>query len=89
MTELLLDAVRVACIFGGVMTVVPILVLAERRIAAAIQNRIGPNRVGPQGLLQPLADVVKLLFKEEMYPHRADKILFSLGPFLAFAPAAI
>jgi NADH-quinone oxidoreductase subunit H len=50
---------------------------------------VGPNRVGPGGLLQPVADVVKLLFKEEIVPARADKVLYSLGPLLAFAPAAI
>ena len=71
------------------MTLVPMLVLAERRISAVIQNRVGPNRVGPMGLLQPLADVIKLLFKEDVMPNRADRVLYSLGPFLAFAPAAI
>jgi NADH-quinone oxidoreductase subunit H len=86
---ILMDALRAVLIFGGIMTLVPMLVLAERRIAAAIQNRIGPNRVGPLGLLQPLADVIKLLFKEDITPNRADRILFSLAPFLAFAPAAI
>ena len=86
---ILMDALRAVLIFGGIMTLVPMLVLAERRIAAVIQNRIGPNRVGPLGLLQPLADVIKLLFKEDITPNRADKILFSLAPFLAFAPAAI
>ena len=86
---ILMDALRAVLIFGGIMTLVPMLVLAERRISAAIQNRVGPNRVGPMGLLQPLADVIKLLFKEEITPNRADRILFSLAPFLAFAPAAI
>ena len=86
---ILLDVLRVIIIFTGLMTLVPMLVLAERRIAAAIQNRVGPNRVGPMGLLQPLADVIKLLFKEDILPNRADRILYSLGPFLAFAPAAI
>ena len=86
---ILMDALRAVLIFGGIMTLVPMLVLAERRIAAVIQNRIGPNRVGPLGLLQPLADVIKLLFKEDITPNRADRILFSLAPFLAFAPAAI
>ena len=71
------------------MTLAPMLVMAERRICAAIQNRVGPNRVGPMGLLQPLADVIKLLFKEEIIPDRADRTLFSLAPLLAFAPAAI
>jgi NADH-quinone oxidoreductase subunit H len=79
--------VRAVVIFGAVMTLVPMLVLAERRIAAWIQNRVGPNRVGPQGLLQPLADIVKLAFKEEIIPARADRVLYMLGPFLAFAPA--
>jgi NADH-quinone oxidoreductase subunit H len=87
--EVFLDALRVALIFGGLMSLVPLLVLAERRIAAAIQNRVGPNRVGPQGLLQPLADVLKLLFKEEVYPEQADKVLYTLGPLLAFVPAAL
>jgi len=86
---ILMDAVRAVAIFGGIMTLAPMLVMAERRICAAIQNRIGPNRVGPMGLLQPLADVIKLLFKEDVIPNRADRVLYSLGPFLAFAPAAI
>ena len=86
---ILMGAVRAAAIFGGIMTLAPMLVMAERRICAAIQNRIGPNRVGPMGLLQPLADVIKLLFKEDVMPNRADRVLYSLGPFLAFAPAAI
>ncbi len=86
---ILMGAVRAVAIFGGIMTLAPMLVMAERRICAAIQNRIGPNRVGPMGLLQPLADVIKLLFKEDIIPDRADRTLFSLAPLLAFAPAAI
>ena len=86
---ILMDAVRAVAIFGGIMTLAPMLVMAARRICAAIQNRVGPNRVGPMGLLQPLADVIKLLFKEEIIPDRADRTLFSLAPLLAFAPAAI
>ena len=86
---ILMGAVRAVAIFGGIMTLAPMLVMAERRICAAIQNRIGPNRGGPMGLLQPLADVIKLLFKEDIIPDRADRTLFSLAPLLAFAPAAI
>ena len=86
---ILMGAVRAVAIFGGIMTLAPMLVMAERRLCAAIQNRVGPNRVGPMGLLQPLADVIKLLFKEEIIPDRADRTLFSLAPLLAFAPAAI
>jgi len=87
--DIAIDTFRVAAIFGAVMSIVPMLVLGERRICAFIQNRMGPNRVGPQGLFQPLADVIKLLFKEDIYPDKADRILFNLGPFLAFAPVAL
>jgi NADH-quinone oxidoreductase subunit H len=70
------------------------LTLAERKVAARIQLRIGPNRVGPMGLLQPAADAVKLLFKENIQPSGRDKLLFFVGPALAagsaiFAFAAI
>ncbi len=81
--------VRPILIFGAVMTLVPMLVLAERRISAWIQNRVGPNRVGPGGLLQPLADVVKLAFKEDLFPRQADRVLYSLAPVLAFLPPAL
>jgi len=87
--DLVLDVTRAVVIFGAIMTLVPMLVLAERRVSALIQNRVGPNRVGPMGLLQPLADVLKLLFKEEITPRRSDRILYSLGPLLTFAPAAL
>src|SRR5262245_54513523 len=89
MPQFLVDLIRALVIFGGVMTLVPVLVLAERRVSAFIQDRLGPNRLGPFGLLQPLADVVKLLFKEDITPARADKVLYALGPLLAFAPAAL
>ena len=83
------QALVAVAIFAAIMNLVPFLVLAERRISAFIQNRLGPNRVGPMGVLQPLADVIKLCFKEEIVPARADKVLYTLGPFLAFVPAAI
>jgi len=58
------------------------LVLAERRVCAFIQNRLGPNRVGPEGLLQTIADLLKLLFKELIPIKRADKFLYNLAPFI-------
>ena len=61
----------------------------ERRALARIQSRIGPNRAGPLGLLQPVADGVKLIFKEEFIPARADKIIFILAPILTVLPALI
>ncbi len=65
------------------------LTLYERRALARIQTRIGPNRAGPQGLLQPIADAVKLIFKEELTPSAADKVLFVLAPILTVVPAMI
>ncbi len=64
-------------------------VYLERRISAFIQMRLGPNRVGPFGVLQPLADVIKFIFKEDIIPKDANKILYNLGPFIAFAPGLI
>jgi NADH-quinone oxidoreductase subunit H len=65
------------------------LTLLERRVLARIQVRIGPNRAGPWGLLQPVADGIKLIFKEELIPDRADKILFFLAPVITVVPALI
>ena len=61
----------------------------ERRALARIQSRIGPNRAGPQGLLQPIADAVKLIFKEELVPAKADKILFFWAPVITMVPSII
>ncbi|MCK5314903.1 MAG: NADH-quinone oxidoreductase subunit NuoH [Anaerolineales bacterium] len=61
----------------------------ERRALARIQSRIGPNRAGPLGLLQPVADGVKLIFKEEFIPAQADKIIFILAPIITVLPALI
>ncbi len=63
--------------------------LAERRIAGFIQDRLGPNRAGPLGILQPLADGLKLFMKEEIIPNSANKILFVLGPSLAMVTAML
>ena len=66
-----------------------VLVLMERRVAAWMQIRLGPNRVGPFGLLQSAADTVKLLVKEGMTPNGADKFLFNLAPFIAMMVAML
>ncbi len=65
------------------------LTLYERRALARIQSRIGPNRAGPQGLLQPIADAVKLVFKEELTPAKADRILFFWAPVVTMVPSII
>jgi len=67
---------------GFVTVTALVLTLAERKVAAYFQNRKGPNRVGPWGLLQPIADVVKLLQKEDIVPRNADKPVFLLAPFV-------
>jgi NADH-quinone oxidoreductase subunit H len=65
------------------------LTLYERRALARIQTRIGPNRAGPWGLLQPVADGIKLIFKEELIPEKSDKVLFILAPVITVVPALI
>ena len=79
--------VKIALVFVGILTLAAYLVLAERRVLAWIQDRKGPNRVGPFGLLQPLADLIKLLTKEDFRPLGADKWLFYLAPAMAAIPA--
>lgn len=85
--DIALFAVKVGLVFFVVLTMAAYLVFAERRILAWIQDRKGPNRVGPLGLLQPLADLIKLLTKEDFVPAAADKWLFYLAPAMAAIPA--
>ena len=80
---------KILAIFFVILTLAAYLVLAERRILGWMQDRIGPNRVGPMGLLQPLADVIKMLTKEDMIPSAADRLLFSLAPAMAAIPAIL
>src|SRR4030067_2336598 len=61
----------------------------ERKLLGRFQNRYGPNRAGPRGLLQPIADAVKLIFKEELIPAQADKLVFTLAPVITTVPAWI
>jgi len=79
--------VKMLVVFTVYMVGVALLTLAERKISAWIQNRHGPNRVGPGGLLQPAADGLKNFMKEETYPEAAYKPLFVLAPILSFIPA--
>jgi NADH-quinone oxidoreductase subunit H len=74
-------------LFISVILMMAFLTLAERRVIGSIQARIGPNRVGPFGILQPFADVLKLLVKEIVIPSSSSKFLFILAPLLALIPA--
>ena len=87
MEFVLIALIKIILVLLVIFTTVANLVYAERKISAAIQNRIGPNRVGPWGVLQPLADGVKFIFKEELVPAGANKLLFRLAPMMAAAPA--
>jgi len=81
--------IKIVVVFTVIMIGVALLTLAERRICAWMQDRLGPNRVGPQGLLQPAADGLKNLVKEETLPAQADKVLFMLAPAISFIPALL
>jgi NADH-quinone oxidoreductase subunit H len=81
--------VKVLFVFLVVLTAVAYMVLLERRVLAFIQVRLGPNRVGYQGLLQPAADALKLMTKETVVPDAADKILFLFAPVFGLVPALV
>jgi NADH-quinone oxidoreductase subunit H len=81
--------IKMIVVFTITMVGVAMLTLAERRVSAWIQDRHGPNRVGPQGLLQPAADGLKNIMKEETYPEAAYKPIFVLAPLMALIPALL
>ena len=78
--------IKILAIALPVMGAVAYITLAERKVIGYIQVRIGPNRVGPRGLLQPIADALKLIMKETIVPSSANKMLFIVAPVLAFIP---
>ena len=84
---LIIICVKALVVFAAIMLTVMAMTLAERRISAFMQNRLGPNRVGPKGLLQPLADGIKFLMKEDVIPSGVDKPIFLLAPVMLIVPA--
>src|SRR2546429_5942792 len=80
---------KIIGILAVILTMVSYAVFAERKVSAAIQDRLGPNRVGPAGLLQPIADMFKLLLKEDFTPRAANTFYYWLAPCLAVMPAII
>ena len=85
--DLFIIVVKVVGVFAFLMLSVLFIIWLERRVVAFMQTRIGPNRVGPFGLLQSLADGIKLFFKEDVRPSSADRILYPLAPVLMMVPA--
>ncbi len=86
---LLVSTVKMLVVFVVVLVWVALLTLMERKVSAWIQNRLGPNRVGPGGLLQPVADGLKNIIKEETLPKVANPVLFLLAPAMSFIPAML
>src|SRR5204863_240416 len=87
--SLLISFLKANVIYGGLLGTAAGMTLAERKVSAWMQYRIGPNRVGPWGLLQPIADLVKFIFKEELMPDGANKWLFRLAPLISAVPAML
>jgi NADH-quinone oxidoreductase subunit H len=86
---LITSLVKILVAFTVVMVTVALLTLAERKISAWMQDRLGPNRVGPGGLLQPAADGLKNILKEETNPVEANRVFFTLAPMLSIIPALV
>lgn len=79
--------VKIAVVLAGLLAVVPIMLFVERRGSALIQNRLGPNRMGPFGLFQAACDVIKFVFKEDRAPDHVNKFYWHIAPWIAVIPA--
>jgi NADH-quinone oxidoreductase subunit H len=86
-TPLVIVLLKVLAVFVTGLVATMLMVWFERKVISGMQNRIGPNKAGPFGLLQTLADGIKLFFKEDLIPDRSDRFVFKLAPFLSFVPA--
>ena len=83
----LIVILKTVIVFGGLLTATALMIWFERKIVGDLQNRIGPNRAGPFGLLQTVADGVKVMFKEDLLPDAADRRVFTYAPLLSVIPA--
>ncbi len=89
MTEVLIVLLKTLVAFGLLLTSVIFMIWFERKLISDFQNRVGPNKAGPWGLLQTLADGLKLIMKEDLIPDKADRKVFRLAPFLSAVPAFV
>ncbi|MFN2507252.1 MAG: NADH-quinone oxidoreductase subunit NuoH [Chthoniobacterales bacterium] len=87
--QIISSLINISAMLGVFLALFALISVMERKILARIQNRYGPNRVGPFGLLQPLADGIKLLIKEDIVPFRADKVVHFLAPIMVAAPTIL
>jgi NADH-quinone oxidoreductase subunit H len=87
LTVFLIVVGKTLFVFAALLVAVMLMIWFERKVIADMQNRIGPNRAGPWGILQTLADGIKFFFKEDLLPDRSDRIVFRLAPYLAIVPA--
>ncbi len=87
--ELLVAVIRAVVVFAVLMGAVTMMIWFERKVISDMQARIGPNRAGPFGTLQTLADGIKLFFKEDLIPERSDRFVFKLAPYLSLIPAIV
>ena len=85
----LITAVKVTVVILAVLTGCAYATWLERKFVARLQHRIGPNMAGPFGLLQPIADAVKLAFKEDFVPDKVEYLTYALAPLVAFIPALL
>lgn len=83
MLELITTVITIAAVLGGTLGACSYLIYVERKLSAFMQDRIGPNRVGPYGLFQPLADGMKFLLKEDIIPDHVDKVMFVIAPTIS------
>jgi NADH-quinone oxidoreductase subunit H len=86
---LVIPLLKILIVLNAVLVAVTFMVLLERKVIAWVQARLGPMRVGPYGILQPVADVVKLMTKEDITPVKADKWVFTAAPMIALIPALV
>src|SRR5207249_1399076 len=86
---LVIPLLKIAIVLNATLVAVTYMVLLERKVIAWAQSRLGPMRVGPYGILQPVADAVKLMIKEDITPTRADKWVFTAAPIISMVPALI